>query len=88
MKVKDHKGSYGLEQVSRIKSYFWVKENERTIAFVQTYRMENSSPNPVYVDDILLASGDVNPLPAEKISSCSQKSILGRVSLVISIEIY
>ena len=50
--------------------------------------MGNSFPNPVYVDDILLASGDVNPLPAEKRSSCPQKSILGRVSLVISIEIY
>ena len=71
-----------------IQKLFWVKENERTIAFVQTYRMGNSFPNPVYVDDILLASGDVNLLPAEKRSSCPQKSILGRVSLVISIEIY
>ena len=85
---KEHKGSYGLEQVSRIRSYFWVKENERTIAFVQTYRMGNSFPNPMYVDDILLASGDVNLLPAEKRSSCPQKSILDRVSLVISIEIH
>ena len=50
--------------------------------------MGNSFPNPVYVDDILLASGDVNLLPAEKRSSCPQKSILGRVSLVKSIEIY
>ena len=50
--------------------------------------MGNLFPNPVYVDDILLASGDVNPLPAEKISSCPQKNILDRVSLVISIEIY
>ena len=49
--------------------------------------MGNSFPNPVYMDDILLASGDVNLLPAEK-SSCPQKSILGRVSVVKSIEIY
>ena len=50
--------------------------------------MGNSFPNPVYVDDILLASGDVNLLPAEKRSSCPKKSILGRVSVVKSIEIY
>ena len=56
--------------------------------FVQTHRMGNSFPNPVYVDVILLASGDVNLLPAEKISSCPQKSILDRVSLVICIDIY
>ena len=50
--------------------------------------MGNSFPNPVYVDDILLASGDANLLPVEKRSSCPQKSILGRVSVVKSIEIY
>ena len=50
--------------------------------------MGNSFPNPVYVDDILLASGDVNLITAEKRSFCPQKSILDRVSLVVSIEIY
>ena len=49
---------------------FWVKENERTIVFMQSYRMGNSFPNPVHVDDILLASGDVNLLQEEKRSSC------------------
>jgi hypothetical protein len=37
-----------------------------TIVFVQNYRMENSFPNPVYVDDILLASSDVNLLYEKK----------------------
>jgi hypothetical protein len=61
--------SYELEQVSRqwhlkLQSQLeiWVKENERTIAFVQSYRMGNSFSNPVYVDGILLASSDVNLL--------------------------
>jgi hypothetical protein len=65
--------SYGLEQVFRhwqlkLKSQLdiWVKENKRTIAFVQSYRVENSFPNPVYVDDILLASNDVNLLLEKK----------------------
>jgi hypothetical protein len=65
--------SYRLEQVSRqwrlkLKSQldFWVKENERTIAYVQSYRMENSFSNPVYVDDTLLASSDVNLLYVKK----------------------
>ena len=47
---------------------------------MQTYRMGNSFPNPVYVDDILLASADVNLMTAEKRSSCPQKSNLGRVT--------
>ena len=38
------------------------KENEGTITFVQSYRMGNSFPNPIYEDDILLASNDVNLL--------------------------
>ena len=53
---------------------FWVKENVRTIVFMQSYRMGNSFPNPVHVDDVLLASGDVNLLQEEKRSSCSQSS--------------
>jgi hypothetical protein len=51
--------SYGLEQVSRqrqlkLKSQLdiWVKGNKRTVAFVQSYRIGNSFPNPVYVDEI------------------------------------
>jgi hypothetical protein len=65
--------SYGLEQVSRqwylkLKSQLeiWIKENERTIAFVQSYRMGNSFPNSVYVDVILLVSSDVNLLHEKK----------------------
>ena len=53
---------------------FWVKENESSIVFVQSYRMGNSFPNPVHMDDILLASGDVNLMQEEKRSSCSQSS--------------
>ena len=55
---------------------FWVKENERTIVFVQSYRMGNSFPNTVHVDDVLLASGDVNMLQEEKEKkgSCPQSS--------------
>jgi hypothetical protein len=73
--------SYGLEKVSRqwhlkLRSQLeiWVKENKRTIAFVKSYKMPNSFPNPVYVDDILLASSDVNLLH-EKKSSCPQVSM-------------
>jgi hypothetical protein len=68
----------------------WVKENERTIAFVQSYRIKNSFPNPVYVDDILLASSDVNLLHEKKklLSSKFNKNILGEMSLVIIIEIH
>ena len=39
----------------------------------------NSFPNPVYVDDILLDSGDVNLLPAEKRSSCPRSRLLSRL---------
>jgi hypothetical protein len=66
----------------------WVKENERTIAFVQSYRMGNSFPNSVYVDDILLASNDVNLLHEKKkfLSSRFNKNVLGEMSLIIRIE--
>ena len=53
---------------------FWVKENGRTIVFMQSYRMGNSFPNPMHVDDVLLASGDVNLLREEKRSFCPQSS--------------
>jgi hypothetical protein len=66
-----------------------VKENERTIAFLQSYRIGNSFPNPVYVDDILLVSSDVNLLhEKEFLSSRFNKKVLGEMSLVIRIEIY
>jgi hypothetical protein len=49
--------------------------------------MENSFPNPVYVDDILLASNDVNLLHKKKfLSSRFNKNVLGEMSLVIRIE--
>jgi hypothetical protein len=88
--------SYRLEQVSRqwrlkLKSQldFWVKENERTIAYVQSYRMENSFSNPVYVDDTLLASSDVNLLYVKQfLSSRLDKNVLGEMTLVIRIEIH
>ena len=66
---------------------FWVKKNERTIAFVQSYRMGNSFPNPIRVDDILLASGDT--LLQEKkefLSSKFKGNILSGMSLIIRIE--
>jgi hypothetical protein len=37
--------------------------------FVQSYRMGNLFPNPVYVDDILLVSSDVNLLCKKFLSS-------------------
>jgi hypothetical protein len=74
--------SYGLEQVSRqwqlkLKSQLdiWVKENERTIAFVQSYRMGNLFPNPVCVDDILLTSNDVNLLLEKFLFSSFNKNV-------------
>jgi hypothetical protein len=64
---------YKLEQVSRQKHLksknVWAKENERTIAFVQSYRMGNSLLNSAYMDDILLVSSDLNLLLK---SSCPQ----------------
>jgi hypothetical protein len=58
--------------------------------FVQCYRMRNSFPNPVYVDDILLVSSDVNLLHEKKklLSSKFNKKVLGEMSLVIRIEIH
>jgi hypothetical protein len=56
--------------------------------FVQSYRMRNLFPNPVYVDDILLISSDVNLLREKKfLSSRFNKKVLGEISLVIRIEI-
>jgi hypothetical protein len=67
----------------------WVRENERTIAFVQSYRMKNLFPNPVYVDDILLASNDVDLLHENKfLSSRFNKNVLGEMSFVIRIKIH
>jgi hypothetical protein len=66
-----------------------VKENEKTVAFVQSYRMRNLFSNLVYVDDILLASNDVNLLYEKKfLSSRFNKNVLGEMSLVIRIEIH
>jgi hypothetical protein len=52
--------------------------------------MGNSFPNPVYVDDILLVSNDVNLLHEKKklLSSRFNKNVLGEMSLVIRIEIH
>jgi hypothetical protein len=51
--------------------------------------MGNSFPNPIYVDDILLISSDVNLLHEKKfLSSRFNKKVLGEISLVIRIEIY
>jgi hypothetical protein len=50
--------------------------------------MENSFPNPVYVDDILLVSSDINLLHEKKkfLSSRFNKKVLGEISLVIRME--
>jgi hypothetical protein len=50
--------------------------------------MENSFSNPVYVDDILLISSDVNLLHEKKklLSSRFNKKVLGEMSLVIRIK--
>jgi hypothetical protein len=88
--------SYGLERVSRqwqlkLKSQLdiWIKENKRTIAFVQSYRMKNLFPNPVYVDDILLASSDVNLLHEKKfLSSSFNENDLGKASFILRIRTY
>jgi hypothetical protein len=51
--------------------------------------MENSFPNPICVDDILLVSSDVNLLHEKKfLSSRFNKEVLGETSLVIRIEIH
>jgi hypothetical protein len=86
--------SYGLKQVSRqwqlkLKSQLdiWIKENERTIAFIRSYKMKISFPNPIYVDDILLASNDINLLYEKKFLSLRfNKNVLGEMSLIIRIE--
>jgi hypothetical protein len=47
--------------------------------------MRNSFPNPIYVDDILLVSSDVNLLHEKKkfLSSRFNKKVVGEMSLVI-----
>jgi hypothetical protein len=52
--------------------------------------MRNSFPNPVYVDDILPVSSDVNLLHEKKklLSSRFNKKVLGEMSLVIRIKIH
>jgi hypothetical protein len=50
--------------------------------------MRNLFPNPVYVDNILLVSSDVNLLHEKKfLSSRFDKKVLGEMSLIIRIEI-
>jgi hypothetical protein len=49
--------------------------------------MGNLFSNPIYVDDILLVSSDVNLLCKKKfLSSRFNKKVLGEMSLVIRIE--
>jgi predicted kinase len=49
--------------------------------------MENSFPNPVYVDKILFVTSDVNLLKKNKLlSSRFNKKVLGEMSLVIRIQ--
>jgi hypothetical protein len=51
--------------------------------------MRNLFSNPVYVNDILLVSSDVNLLHEKKFfSSRFDKKVLGEMSLVIRIEIH
>jgi hypothetical protein len=51
--------------------------------------MGDSNPNPVYVDDTLLASSDVNLLYVKKLlSSRLNKNVLSEITLVITIEIH
>jgi hypothetical protein len=50
--------------------------------------MGNSFPNPIYVDDILPVSSDVNLLHEKFLSSRFNKKVLGEISLVIIIEIH
>jgi hypothetical protein len=67
---------------------FWLKRM-RTIAFIQSYRIGNSFSNPIYVDDILPVSSDVNLLHEKKfLSSRFNKKVHSEMYLVIRIEIY
>jgi hypothetical protein len=51
--------------------------------------MRNLFSNPLYVDDILLVSSDVNLLHEKKfLSSRLNKKVHGEISLVIRIEIH
>jgi hypothetical protein len=51
--------------------------------------MGNLFPNPIYVDDILPVSSDVNLLHEKKfLSSRFNKKVLGEMSLVIRIKIH
>jgi hypothetical protein len=52
--------------------------------------MRNSFSNPVYVDDILLVNSDVSLLHEKKklLSLRFNKKVLGKMSLVIRIEIH
>jgi hypothetical protein len=50
--------------------------------------MGNLFFNPVYVDDILLVSSDVNLLHEKFLSSRFDKKVLGEMSIVIRIEIH
>jgi hypothetical protein len=52
--------------------------------------MRNSFPNPVYMDDILLVSSDINLLHEKKklLSLRFNKKVLGEMSLVIRIKIH
>jgi hypothetical protein len=50
--------------------------------------MENSFSNPVYVDDILLVSSDVNLLHEKFFFSRLNKKVIGEISLIIRIEIH
>jgi hypothetical protein len=50
--------------------------------------MKNLFSNPVYVDDILLVSSDVNLLHEKFLSLRFNKKVLGEISLVIRIEIH
>jgi hypothetical protein len=50
--------------------------------------MKKLFSNPVYVDDILLVSSDVNLLHEKFLSLRFNKKVLGEISLVIRIEIH
>jgi hypothetical protein len=51
--------------------------------------MKNLFLNPIYVDDILLVSSDVNLLHEKKFLSLRfNKKVLGEMSLIIRIEIH